>query len=86
MKASRSIPTSTIIPVLIYPDVREAVAWLPRWLSAGIKTLIRQSYCWDHHGCFKGVAMKAHARGELSGRPCSPRRGCEHFEDSMHYG
>ncbi len=28
MKPNRSIPQSTIIPVLIYPDVREAVAWL----------------------------------------------------------
>jgi uncharacterized glyoxalase superfamily protein PhnB len=28
MKVNRSIPASTVIPVLIYPDVREAVAWL----------------------------------------------------------
>ena len=28
MKANRSIPSSVVIPVLIYPDVREAVAWL----------------------------------------------------------
>ena len=28
MKANRSIPASTVIPVLIYPDVRAAVAWL----------------------------------------------------------
>lgn len=28
MKANRSIPGSTVIPVLIYPDVREAVDWL----------------------------------------------------------
>ena len=28
MKRNRSIPASTVIPVLIYPDVREAVAWL----------------------------------------------------------
>ncbi|HEX6685601.1 MAG TPA: VOC family protein [Candidatus Limnocylindrales bacterium] len=28
MKANRSIPASTVVPVLIYPDVREAVAWL----------------------------------------------------------
>jgi uncharacterized glyoxalase superfamily protein PhnB len=30
MKSNRSIPTSTVIPVLIYPDVREAVDWLGR--------------------------------------------------------
>jgi len=28
MKANRSIPSSTVIPVLTYPDVRAAVAWL----------------------------------------------------------
>ncbi len=28
MKPNRSIPQSSVIPVLIYPDVREAVAWL----------------------------------------------------------
>jgi uncharacterized glyoxalase superfamily protein PhnB len=26
--ANRSIPAATIVPVLIYPDVREAVGWL----------------------------------------------------------
>jgi uncharacterized glyoxalase superfamily protein PhnB len=28
VKPNRSIPPSTVIPVLIYPDVREAVEWL----------------------------------------------------------
>ncbi len=28
MKMNRSIPSSTVIPVLVYPDVRGAVAWL----------------------------------------------------------
>ena len=28
MRANRSIPVPTVIPVLTYPDVREAVAWL----------------------------------------------------------
>ncbi len=28
MRPNRSIPTAAVIPVLIYPDVREAVAWL----------------------------------------------------------
>lgn len=28
MKPNRSIPSPTVIPVLIYSDVREAVAWL----------------------------------------------------------
>jgi uncharacterized glyoxalase superfamily protein PhnB len=28
MQSNRSVPAATVIPVLIYPDVREAVAWL----------------------------------------------------------
>jgi uncharacterized glyoxalase superfamily protein PhnB len=28
VKTNRSIPSSSVIPVLVYPDVREAVAWL----------------------------------------------------------
>ena len=28
MRANRSMPSATVIPVLIYPDVREAVGWL----------------------------------------------------------
>ncbi len=28
MRANRSIPAAAVIPVLIYPDVREAVDWL----------------------------------------------------------
>ncbi len=28
VKPNRSIPGSVVIPVLIYPDVREAVRWL----------------------------------------------------------
>jgi uncharacterized glyoxalase superfamily protein PhnB len=28
VKANRSIPSATVIPVLVYPDVRQAVDWL----------------------------------------------------------
>ena len=28
MIENRSLPTATVIPVLVYPDVRAAVAWL----------------------------------------------------------
>jgi uncharacterized glyoxalase superfamily protein PhnB len=28
LKPNRSIPAATVIPVLVYPDVREAVRWL----------------------------------------------------------
>ncbi len=28
LRPNRSVPSSTVVPVLIYPDVRQAVAWL----------------------------------------------------------
>jgi uncharacterized glyoxalase superfamily protein PhnB len=28
MKRNRSVPSSSVVPVLVYPDVREAVEWL----------------------------------------------------------
>jgi len=28
VRANRSLPSAVVVPVLIYPDVREAVAWL----------------------------------------------------------
>jgi uncharacterized glyoxalase superfamily protein PhnB len=28
LKVNRSIPVATVVPVLIYPDVRDAVSWL----------------------------------------------------------
>jgi uncharacterized glyoxalase superfamily protein PhnB len=30
VRSNRSIPSSTVVPVLVYPDVRAAVAWLER--------------------------------------------------------
>src|SRR5206468_3732317 len=30
VRNNRSIPNATVIPVLIYPDVRQAVAWLEK--------------------------------------------------------
>jgi uncharacterized glyoxalase superfamily protein PhnB len=42
MRANRSMPRSSVIPELVYPDVREAVAWLcdafgfaERWTAGG---------------------------------------------------
>jgi uncharacterized glyoxalase superfamily protein PhnB len=30
VKPNRSVPASTVVPILIYPDVREAVDWLTK--------------------------------------------------------
>ena len=39
MRPNRSIPAATVIPVLIYPDVREAVEWL--WAAFGFAERVR---------------------------------------------
>ncbi|MFI5285042.1 MAG: VOC family protein [Candidatus Dormibacteria bacterium] len=39
MKHNRSIPPATVIPVLVYPDVRAAVTWLTR--AFGFKERVR---------------------------------------------
>jgi uncharacterized glyoxalase superfamily protein PhnB len=39
VKSNRSIPDQTVVPVLIYPDVREAVAWIEQ--AFGFKERLR---------------------------------------------
>ena len=44
MKSNRSIPQSSVIPVLIYPDVREAVAWLTQAFGCAERVQIGESH------------------------------------------
>lgn len=44
MKKNRSIPPSTVIPVLVYPDVRAAVAWLSGAFGFVERTRIDESH------------------------------------------
>jgi uncharacterized glyoxalase superfamily protein PhnB len=44
MKHNRSIPPATVIPVLTYPDVREAVAWLTAAFDFVERTRIGESH------------------------------------------
>src|SRR5258708_1450990 len=44
MKSNHSIPASTVIPVLIYPDVREAVAWLSAAFGFSERVRIGQNH------------------------------------------
>jgi uncharacterized glyoxalase superfamily protein PhnB len=44
MKRNRSIPPSTVIPVLVYPDVREAVSWLTQALGFVERTRIGEDH------------------------------------------
>jgi uncharacterized glyoxalase superfamily protein PhnB len=41
---NRSVPPSTVIPVLVYPDVRQAVAWLSAAFGFVERTRIGESH------------------------------------------
>jgi uncharacterized glyoxalase superfamily protein PhnB len=44
MKHNRSIPPVAVIPVLVYPDVREAVAWLTEAFGFAERVRIGESH------------------------------------------
>ena len=44
MKTNRSIPQATVIPILIYPDVREAVDWLTKAFGFSERLRIGESH------------------------------------------
>lgn len=44
MKANRSVPPATVVPVLSYPDVRAAVAWLSAAFGFVERTRIGESH------------------------------------------
>jgi len=44
MRPNRSIPSPTVIPVLSYPDVREAVAWLTASFGFAERVRIGQAH------------------------------------------
>jgi uncharacterized glyoxalase superfamily protein PhnB len=70
MKANRSIPAATVIPVLTYPDVRQAVAWLSAAFGFAERVRIGE----DHRAQLRlgdGALIVADARGDR--RP--PRTG-----------
>jgi uncharacterized glyoxalase superfamily protein PhnB len=63
VKHNRSIPPSTVIPVLIYPDVRAAVAWLTAAFGFVEKVRIGD----DHRSQLSvgdGAVIVADVRGE----------------------
>lgn len=61
---NRSIPTATVIPVLVYPDVRAAVAWL----TAAFGFVERVRIGEDHRSQMRigndGAMIVADVRGE----------------------
>jgi uncharacterized glyoxalase superfamily protein PhnB len=70
VRTNRSIPSATVVPVLIYPDVREAVAWLEEAFGFAERVRIGE----DHRAQLAlgdGAVIVADVRGDR--RP--PREG-----------
>jgi uncharacterized glyoxalase superfamily protein PhnB len=71
MKRNRSIPPSTVIPVLVYPDVREAVAWLTQALGLVERTRIGE----DHRAQMSIGQHGAVIVADVGGERQPPRAG-----------
>jgi uncharacterized glyoxalase superfamily protein PhnB len=73
LRPNRSIPRATVIPVLVYPDVRAAVAWLNRAYGFGERVQIGE----DHRAQLsigegdEGAVILGDVRGDRQ----SPRPG-----------
>src|SRR5829696_5657801 len=61
---NRSLPSATVIPVLVYPDVRAAVAWLTKAFGFAERVRIGE----DHRSQLRigadGAVIVADVRGE----------------------
>jgi uncharacterized glyoxalase superfamily protein PhnB len=64
VKPNRSIPPSTVIPVLVYPDVRQAVAWLSAAFGFAERTRIGESHRAQMSIGEDGAMIVADIRGE----------------------
>jgi uncharacterized glyoxalase superfamily protein PhnB len=71
VKANRSIPSAAVVPVLIYPDVREAVAWLTDAFGFAERLQIGESHRSQLGVGEGGAVIVADVRGDR--RP--PRSG-----------
>jgi len=72
VKRNRSIPSSTVIPVLVYPDVREAVEWLEA--AFGFVERVRIG---EHHRSQLSVGDGAVIVGDVRDDRRPPRAGEE---------
>ena len=71
MKKNRSIPDAPVIPVLIYPDVREAVAWLSDAFGFAERVRIGE----DHRSQLRFGDGGALIVGDVRGDRRPPRSG-----------
>src|SRR4051794_20399224 len=69
MRSNRSIPASTVVPVLVYPDVRAAVAWLAEAFGFAERVRVRE----DHRPQLAGGgrALDRPARGRRRTPPAA---------------
>lgn len=64
MKPNRSVPPATVVPVLSYPDVRAAVAWLSAAFGFVERTRIGESHRAQMSIGTDGAVIVAESRGE----------------------
>ncbi len=64
MLTNRSIPTATVIPVLVYPDVRAAVAWLTEAFGFAERIRIGETHRSQMRIGADGAVILGDARGE----------------------
>ena len=64
VRQNRSIPSATVIPALIYPDVREAVAWLSAAFGFVERLQIGESHRSQMSVGDGGAVIAADTRGE----------------------
>jgi uncharacterized glyoxalase superfamily protein PhnB len=70
VKANRSIPQATVIPVLIYPDVRQAVEWLSNAFG-----FVERVQIGENHRSQLSVGDGAIIIGDVHGDRQPPRAG-----------
>lgn len=64
VKPNRSTPPTTVVPVLVYPDVRAAVAWLAEAFGFVERTRIGESHRAQLSIGLDGAMIVADVRGE----------------------
>ena len=67
MKHNRSVPPATVVPVLSYPDVRAAVAWLSAAFGFSERTRIGESHRAQMSIGADGAMIVAERRGGKPG-------------------
>jgi uncharacterized glyoxalase superfamily protein PhnB len=70
LEPNRSIPQATVIPVLIYPDVREAVDWLCAAFG-----FVEQVFIGENHRAQLSFGDGALIVGDVRGDRSPPRAG-----------